>query len=128
MSPKPGPDCHLVITFPMGDGQLFGMAAEDTGWCSLDIFRRRIALIGNTVGITDELPTSQGMAAGLSKALGFPVADDLGNMFQSQRNVIDDSLKACSVEFSRQLNLDLQSFDTWLGIHAREISMEMQAA
>lgn len=80
------------------------------------------------MGITDERPTSQGMAAGLSKALGFPIAADLGNMFQSQRNFVDDSFKACSVEFSRQLNLDLQSFDTWLGIHAREISMEMQAA
>ena len=53
MSPKPGPDCHLAITFPMGDGQLFGMAAENTGWCSLDIFKQRTALIGNTMGITD---------------------------------------------------------------------------
>ena len=128
MSPKPGPDCHLAITFSMGDGQLFGMVAEDTGWCSLDIFKQRTALIGNTVGITDEQPTSQGMAAGLSKALGFPVADDLGNMFLTQRNFVDDSLKACSVEFSRQLNLDLQSLDTWLAIHARKIPMETQAA
>ena len=128
MSPKPGLDGHLAITFPMGDRKLSGMAAENIGWCSLDIFKQRTALIGNTVGITDEQPTSQGMAAGLSKALGFPVAGDLGNMFQSQRNFVDDSLKVCSVEFSRQLNLDLQSFDTWLANHAREISMEMQAA
>ena len=117
MSPKPGPD-----------GQLFGMAAEDTGWCSLDIFKQRTALIGNTVGITGEQLTSQEMAAGLSKALGFPVADNLGNMFQSQRNFADDSLKARSMEFSRQLNPDLQSFDTWLAIHARKIPLEMQAA
>ena len=128
MSPKPGLDGQLTITFPMGDRKLSGMAAEDIGWCALDIFKQRTALIGNTVGITGEQLTSQEMAASLSKALGFPVADNLGNMFQAQRNLADDSLKVCSMEFSRQLNPDLQSFDTWLAIHARKIPLEMQAA
>ncbi len=98
------------------------------GWGALDIFKQRPALIGNTAGIIGEQLTSQEMAASLSKALGFLVADDPCNMFQSQRNFVDDSLKARSVEFSRQLNPDLQSFDTWLAIHAREIPMEIQAA
>lgn len=80
------------------------------------------------MGITGEQLMSEEMAASLSKALGFLVADDLGNMLQSQRNFVDDSLKACSAGFSRQLNLDLKLFDTWLAIHAREIPMEMQAA
>lgn len=53
------------------------------------------------MGITGEQLTSQEMAAGLSKALGFPVADDLDNTFQSQRNFFDDSFKANSVEFFR---------------------------
>lgn len=128
MSPKSGLDDQLIITFPMSDRKLFGIAAEDIGWYALDIFNHRTALIGNTVGITGEQLMSEEMAAGLSKVLGFLVADDLGNMFQSQRNFVDDSLKACSVGFSRQLNPDSQSFETWLAIHAREIPMKMQAA
>ena len=128
MSPKAGLDGQLTITFPMGYRKLSGMAAEDIGWCALDISKQRTALIGNTVGITGEQLTSQEMVAGLSKTLGFPVADDLGNTFQAQRNLADDSQKVCSMEFSRQLNPDLHSFDTWLVIHAREIPMDAQAA
>ena len=145
MGPKPGPDGKLAITFPLGDRKLSGIAAEDIGKCALGIFKQGPALIGKTVGITGEQLTGQEMAAGLSKALGMPVtyhavepevyrgfgfpgADDLGNMFQFQRDFADDSLKARSVEFSRQLNPELQSFDAWLVTHARQIPMEMEAA
>ena len=49
-------------------------------------------------------------------------------MFQFQRDFADDSLKARSLEFSRQLNPALQSFGTWLVAHVRQIPMEMAAA
>ena len=62
------------------------------------------------------------------RSFGLPGADDLGNMFQFQRDFADDSLKARSVEFSRQLNPALQSFGTWLVAHAKQIPMEMAAA
>ena len=49
-------------------------------------------------------------------------------MFQFQRDFADDSLKARSVEFSRQLNPALQSLGTWFVAHAKQIPMEMAAA
>ena len=145
MGPKPGPDGKLAITFPMGERRLSGIAAEDIGKCALGVFRKGKELIGKTVGIAGEQLSGPEMAAGLSKALGVPVAyhavepavyrsfgfpgaDDLGNMFQFQRDFADDSLRARSVEFSRQLNPELQSFDGWLATHARQIPMEMAAA
>ena len=145
MGPKPGPDGKLAITFPMGERRLSGIGAEDIGKCALGVFRKGKALIGKTVGITGEQLSGLEMAAGLSKALGVPVAyhavepavyrrfgfpgaDDLGNMFQFQRDFADDSLRARSVEFSRQLNPELQSFDAWLATNARQIPMEMAAA
>ena len=145
MGPKPGPDGKLAIAFPMGDRRLSGIAAEDIGKCALGVFRQGPTLIGKTVGITGGQLTGQEMASAMGKALhtevayhdvapdvyrsfGFPGADDLGNMFQFQRDFADDSLKARSVEFSRQLNPELQSFETWLLAHASQIPMEMATA
>ena len=62
------------------------------------------------------------------RSFGFPGADDLGNMFQFQRDFADDSLKARSVEFPRQLNPALQSLGTLLVAHAKRIPLEMAAA
>ena len=62
------------------------------------------------------------------RRFGFPGADNLGNIFQFQRDFADDSLKARSLEVSRQLNPALQSFGAWLVAHAKQIPMEMAAA
>jgi len=131
MGPKKGPDGKLAITFPMGDRKLPGIAAEDIGGCAYGIFRKGSELIGKTVGIAGEHLTGAQMAAAFTKALGrevvyhavtpeeyrglgFPGADDLGNMFQFKRDFEDYFCGARSVDFSRSLNPALQTFDTWL--------------
>ena len=93
----------MAITLPMGDKKLPGIAAEDIGKCAYGIFKRGSEFIGKTVGITGENLTGAQMAAGFSellgqevqynsispdayRALGFPGADDLGNMFQFKRD------------------------------------------
>ncbi len=83
----------------MGDRKLPGIAAEDVGRCAYGIFKAGTRYIGKRIGIAGGHLTGEQMAAALSKALGepvryhavpfdvyrglgFPGADDLGNMFQ----------------------------------------------
>ena len=87
----------------MGDTKLPGSASEDSGRCAHGIFRRGSEFFGKTVGIAGEHLTGAQMAAALTKfvgeevryndippavyrSLGFPGAEDLGNMFQFKRD------------------------------------------
>jgi uncharacterized protein YbjT (DUF2867 family) len=141
MGPKPGPDGVLAITLPLGDSKLPGIAAEDIGNCALGLFRRGKEFVGRTVGIAGEHLTGAQMAASLGRALGrqvryndvapevyrgfgFPGAQDLGNMFQFNRDFAAAYTAARSVEFSRSLNPELQSFDTWLARNGSRIPVE----
>jgi uncharacterized protein YbjT (DUF2867 family) len=138
MGPKRGPDGRLAITLPMGDRRLPGIGAEDIGRCAYGVFRRGNEYVGRTVGIAGEHLTGAQMAAGLTKALGqeirynevspaafrafgFPGAEDLGNMFQFNRDFADDFCRARSVDESRRLNPALQTFEAWLRDNAPRI-------
>jgi len=131
MGPKKGPDGRLAITLPMGDRKLSGIAAEDIGKCAYGIFRNDGQYIGKTVGIAGGHLTGSEMAAAFSKALdqevvynavppevyrsfGFPGAEDLGNMFQFKHDFNDYYCGARNLDFSRSLNPELQTFETWL--------------
>ncbi|MGH7232041.1 MAG: NmrA/HSCARG family protein [Nitrospiraceae bacterium] len=131
MGPKKGPDGKLALTLPMGDKKLPGIAAEDIGKCALGIFKKGREFIGKTVGIAGEHLTGAQMAAAFSKALGqevrynnvppevyrnfgFPGADDIGNMFQFKRDFESVYCGARDLAFSRSLNPNLQTFETWL--------------
>ena len=141
MGPKKGPDGTLAITFPMGSARLAGIAAEDIGKCAYGVFKRGQELIGKTVGIAGEFLTCAQMALALSKALGkpvryneitpavyrgfgFPGADDLGNMFQVYRDFEKDVCGARSLDVSRSLNPELQTFEQWLGKNKGMMSLE----
>ncbi len=140
MGPKAGSDGVLALSMPMGDRKLPGIAAEDIGKCAFGIFARGVELAGQTVGIAGEHLTGAEMAAALTRALGrevryqdvppevyralgFPGAEDLGNMFQYKRDFETDYCRARSVEESRSLNPALQSFDDWLVRHASLIPL-----
>jgi uncharacterized protein YbjT (DUF2867 family) len=131
MGPQKGPDGRLAITFPLGDKKMPGIASEDVGACAYGILKRGAEFIGKRVGIAGEHLTGAQMAAGLSKALdrevayhevppevyrsfGFPGADDLGNMFQFNRDFEASFCGARDLAFSRELNPGLQTFETWL--------------
>ncbi len=141
MGPKKGPDGTLAITLPMGDRKLPGIAAQDIGRCAYGIFRKGKEHVGKTVGIAGEHLTGSEMAAALGKALGrdvrydaiepevyrgfgFPGAEDLGNMFQFNRDFADSFCGVRSIEFSRTLNPSLQSFDAWLASSKGRIPLE----
>jgi uncharacterized protein YbjT (DUF2867 family) len=141
MGPKKGADDKLAITFPMGSARLAGIAAEDIGRCAYGIFKKGQDLIGKTIGIAGEHLTCAQMAAALTKALGqpvryneitpeeyrglgFPGADDLGNMFQVYRDFETEVCGVRKVDVSRSLNPQLQTFEQWLAKNKGKIPLE----
>jgi uncharacterized protein YbjT (DUF2867 family) len=141
MGPRKGPDGVFAITFPMGDRRLPGMAAEDIGKCAYGIFRRGADYVGRTVGIAGGHLTGAEMAAALTRALGvevryndvppevyrslgFPGAEDLGNMFQFKRDFNDYFCGIRNVDEARALNPELQDFDEWLVRNKERMPLE----
>lgn len=129
---------RLVLTMPMGDKKLPGIAAEDIGKCAYGVFKRREELVGKTVGIAGEHLSGAEMAEKMSRALGetvyydaidpevyrglgFPGAEDLGNMFQFNRDFSDEFRAPRDIEFARSLNSELMNFDAWLAKYADKI-------
>lgn len=138
MGPRKTPSGKLVIAFPMGSEKLPGIAVEDIGKCAYGIFRSGPELVGKTVGIAGEHLTGAEMAAALTRALGaevvyeavdpeayrdlgFPGAQDIGNMFQFNRDFSADFCQARSIELSRRLNPSLQTFGAWLEVNKSRI-------
>ena len=141
MGPKKGPDGKLAFTLPMGDKKLPGIAGEDIGKCAYGIFKNNSKYIGETVGIAGEHLTGTQMAAALTEALdqdilyndvppevyrgfGFPGAEDLGNMFQFKADFEDYFCGARNLDFSREMNPELQTFAVWLDRNKSRIPME----
>jgi uncharacterized protein YbjT (DUF2867 family) len=138
--PKPGPDGQLLLTLPMGDRKLPGIAAEDIGKCAYGVFKRGAEFIGKSIWVAGEQLTGTEMAEKLSRALkqpvrynpvspaayrgfGFPGADDLGNMFQVKHDFNADYCRPRDPAFARSLNPALQSFDQWLVHNAAKIPL-----
>ena len=141
MGPKRGPDGKLAFTLPMGDKKLPGIAAEDIGKCAYGIFKQGSAYIGKRVGIAGEHLNGAQMAAELTEALGqevrhndvppevyrglgFPGAEDLGNMFQFKRDFEKDFCGARKLDVARSLNPKLQTFAQWLAQNKGRIPLE----
>jgi uncharacterized protein YbjT (DUF2867 family) len=141
MGPKKGEDGKLAITYPMGDKKLPGIAAEDIGKCALGIFKKSREFIGKTVGVAGEHLTGAQMAAALTKAMnqevryndvppevyrsfGFPGAEDLGNMFQFNRDFNEDFCGVRNPDVARGLNPSLQTFEGWLAQNKSRIPLE----
>jgi uncharacterized protein YbjT (DUF2867 family) len=141
MGPKKGPDGTMAFTLPIGDKKLPGIAAEDIGKCALGIFKKGREYIGRTIGVAGEHLTATQMAAALTKALGqtvrynavtpemyrgfgFAGAEDLGNMFQFNRDFEAVFCGARNLDVSRSLNPALQTFDEWLSRNKGRIPLE----
>ena len=139
MGPNKGSDGKLGITFPLGNKKLCSITAEDIGKCAYGIFKKGPEYIGKTVGISGEQLTGAEMASEMSdvfgveirynevspetfRQFGFPGADDLGNMFQFNRDFEQVCCDARDIDFSKKLNPELKSFKSWLVEHKEEIS------
>lgn len=145
MGPQPGEDGELVFALPMGDRKLPSIAVEDIGRCAHGILKRGEEFVGKTVGVAGEHLTGAEMAARLAEALGrkvayaavpfdvyrglgFPGAEDLGNMFQFNHDFESDFCGARPVAEARSLNPALQSFADWLAANKQRIEIGQSAA
>ncbi|MGZ5776610.1 NmrA/HSCARG family protein [Ramlibacter sp.] len=140
MGPRANAQGALELVLPLGAARLPGIAAEDIGRCALGIFRDPDTWIGRTVGVAGEHLDGDAMARELGqalgrpvayraiapaeyRALGFPGADDLGNMFQFKVDHEAAFRRARDVEASRRLHPGLQSFAQWLAAHRGAIPL-----
>jgi len=138
MGPARYGDSPLMLTIPMADRPLAGIAVEDIGKTALGIFKRGSEFIGKTVSIAGDHLTGAQYAAALSEALGedvlyrpygwddyrgsgFPGAVEFGNMFQYYAENSDRFTGDRDLRLVRELNPQLQSFRDWLAVHKLEI-------
>jgi uncharacterized protein YbjT (DUF2867 family) len=138
MGPQRTDDGSLVLTLPMGQAKLAGIAADDIGRTALGIFRRGTELVGKTISIAGEHLTGSQIAEAMSKAFGEPVtyrplthdqfraldtpgAIEVGNTFQYYVEAADTFTGARDLAAVRALNPQLQSFADWLAIHKDDI-------
>jgi uncharacterized protein YbjT (DUF2867 family) len=138
MGPRVGEDGDLVLALPLGGAKLPGIGTEDIGRCAYGVFKEGVKTVGQRVGIAGESLTGGEMAAKMGAALGrtvkfydmpfdvyrglgFPGAEDLGNMFQFQAMLGEEFQRYRDPERSRALNPALQDFDAWLEANIAKI-------
>jgi uncharacterized protein YbjT (DUF2867 family) len=138
--PHKGADGRLVLALPLGGGKLPGIAVADVGACALGIFQRGPKAAGERFGIAGEVLTGPEYAAAFSRhlgvpvsfydmpfddyrALGFPGADDMGNMYEHHAILGEAFRRHRSPDLARALNPALQSFDEWLRANASRIPL-----
>jgi len=140
MGPRRQEDGSLVFALPLGGQKLPGIGAEDIGGCAFGILKRGPSAAGRSFGISGENLSGAEMAAKLGKALGqtvtfydmpfdayralgFPGADDLGNMFEYHMLLGERFLQARDPKLTRELNPATRDFDAWLRDNASKIAI-----
>jgi uncharacterized protein YbjT (DUF2867 family) len=138
MGLRQGDNGNLVLALPLGGAKLPGIATEDIGRSAYGVFRQGISSVGKRVGIAGESLSGEEMAAKMSRALGrkvefvdvpfdvyrglgFPGAEDAGNMFQFHAILGDEFLGYRDAKVARALNPALLDFDAWLEANAGRI-------
>jgi uncharacterized protein YbjT (DUF2867 family) len=124
-------DGRLMLSLPLGDRRLSGIAAEDIGRTAYGIFQAGPELAGHTISIAGEHLTGGQYAEGFATVLGEPVdfrspgfdefralaGDEIGNMFQyyyeAERQFVGDR----DLDRVRRFNPRLAPFRQWLEAH-----------
>jgi uncharacterized protein YbjT (DUF2867 family) len=142
--PRRGEDGVLNLVLPLADMKLPGIAAADIGRVAYGVFKAGASQIGRTFGIAGDQLTGPELAAAMARALGeevrfvdiglddyralgFPGAEDMGNMFHHHQLFRDYLLKARSVEDARALYPQVQRFAQWLEQNGARIPLEPAA-
>ena len=131
---------ELVLTLPMDEEPLSGIASEDIGKTALGIFKRGTEFVGRTVSIAGDHLTGKEYAAALTEALGekvvykpytwdqfrqfgFPAAVEMANMFQFYAEDSDRFTGDRDLGLVRELNPELKSFADWLKDNKQRITV-----
>jgi len=140
MGPRKGENGEYMLSLPLGGVKLPGIAAQDIGACAYGVFRKGTGTVGQRIGISGDVLSGTEMASKMSHALGhkigffdvpfdvyrglgFPGAEDLGNMFQYQAILGDEFIKSRDPSVARSLNPGLLSFDDWLAKNKGRIAL-----
>jgi uncharacterized protein YbjT (DUF2867 family) len=140
MGPRANEQGQAVFAMPLGGVKLPGIAAGDIGACAFGIFKEGTGLVGQRIGIAGESLTGDALAEKLGRALGrsvqfvdvpfdvyrglgFPGAEDLGNMFQFQAILGDEFQGYRDAARARTLYPALLDFDAWLAKNAGAITV-----
>lgn len=133
-APQRGEDGSFELVFPMGDSRLSGIGVADIGKTALAIFKGGTDFIPAVISIAGEHLTVADMAAAMTdtlgepvryrpltadayRGLGFPGADEAGNMFQFYADCEHTFTAARDLDAVRALHPGLQDFRTWLTAH-----------
>jgi uncharacterized protein YbjT (DUF2867 family) len=139
--PQRGEDGALTLNLPLGDRKMPSIAVDDIGRAAYAIFKAGPEYVGKTIGIAGEHLTGPEMASALSDALGepvqynavpfdvyrglgFPGADDLGNMFQFKHDFEEYFCGVRPIEATRALNPKLETFESWLAANKDRIPLD----
>jgi uncharacterized protein YbjT (DUF2867 family) len=140
MGPRAGDDGTLTLALPLGGVNLPGIGAEDIGRSAYGIFRQGTSTVGQRIGVAGESLSGADMAAKMARALGkpvrffdmpfdmyrglgFPGAEDLGNMFHFQAILGEEFQRYRDANQTRELNPGLQDFDAWLASNGSRIAI-----
>ena len=131
LAPSRDADGNLVLTLPMGDAPIAGIASDDIGRVAVSILRRGEEFVGRTVSIAGDIVTGKEIAEALSDALGepveyrpvthdqfrgfgFPGADEFGNMLQYYTEFAAEFTAPRDTDQVRELTPEVKSLREWL--------------
>lgn len=140
MGPRRRADGSLAVTLPTGDKRIPWIAAEDIGRSAHRIFKRGESMVGQSVGVAGDHLTGAQLASDLAAALGEPVAfesptfDDyralpfpgaveLGNMFQFKCDFEPRYCARRDLAAARALWPQMSTFATWLSHNKQRIPL-----
>ncbi len=144
MGPQRQADGTLAVTFPTGDARIPWIGAEDIGVAAHQIFLQGEALIYDSIGLAGEHLSGAELANQLEialgehvfynsisadafRALGFPGADELGNMWQFKRDFEVAYRARRELARVRKLHPRIANFATWLKTNASRIPVARAA-
>jgi len=144
MGPQRQADGSLAMTFPTGDARIPWIGVEDIGAAAHQIFLQGEALIYDSIGVAGDHLSGAELAAAVSsaigehvhynaispdafRALGFPGADELGNMWQFKRDFEIAYRGRRDVARARKLHPGIANFATWLAANKARIPLAKAA-
>jgi len=136
--PQRDPDGTLALHLPIGDTAIAGTSSDDIGHAVLQVLRRPAETIGATIPVAGEHLTGDQIAAALGavigepvayrpptpeqvRGLGFPGADELGNMFQYYAEFPESYLGRRDLEVARAFNPQWLTLADFLAAHRAEL-------
>ena len=139
LAPRRGEDGTLTLSLPMGESKISGIAAEDIGKAIVSVLKRPSETIGQTIGLGSEHLTGEQVAQAFSevlgeevkyeplshngfRGLGFPAAEELGNMFQYYAEFPEYILSRRDTGLTRSIVPTWLTLKEFLAAHRDEIA------